>query len=175
MTEKTWDGPLVAGAIGYAVGGVGYGLAFWVHIANFDKVAPYRVAGNISTFAMLFVLALAIERLIQPFAPKLGPDSEPVRLDLEEKKRTANTTSAEIRTAEKKLIEARNATALIAWGVASAIGFLLAASSNITLLRSILDASTMPWYWLDLLLTGLVIGAGTKPLNDLVTRLERKS
>ncbi|MEV3908660.1 hypothetical protein [Streptomyces canus] len=172
--EETLMGPITAGLIGYAFGAAGYGLAFWVHIANFDEIAPYRVAGNISTFAMLFVLALAIERLIQPFASSLGPDSEPARLDLEARRSAVPPDPAGVREAKKKLSAARNATALITWGVASAIGFLMTASSNVTLLRSILDASAKPWYWLDLLVTGLVIGAGTKPLNDLVTRLERK-
>lgn len=174
MAETSMD-PITAGLIGYAIAGAGYGLAFWVHIANFDEAAPYRVAGNVSTFAMLFALALAIERLIQPFASKLGPDSEPARLNLEAARSAVQPDPAAIRQAKKTLSEDRNATALITWGVASFVGFLLTASSNVTLLKSILDASAKPWYWVDLLVTGLVIGAGTKPLNDLVTRLERKS
>ncbi|WP_369186547.1 hypothetical protein [Streptomyces sp. R08] len=127
-----------------------------------------------STFAMLFVLALAIERFIQPVSKWLGPDSEPERLEFEARKRAA-APSSEIKEAQKKLSAARTATASITWGFAVAVGCILSALCNVTLLKSILDDSAHPWYGVDLLVTGLVIGAGTKPLNDLVTRLERKS
>ena len=37
----------------------------------------------------------------------------------------------------------------------------------------IATGSAQPPAWADLLVTGLVVGAGTKPLHDLVSRLEK--
>jgi len=35
------------------------------------------------------------------------------------------------------------------------------------------NGSGQPPFWADLLVTGLVVGAGTKPLHDLVANIER--
>jgi hypothetical protein len=45
---------------------------------------------------------------------------------------------------------------------------------NITLLQAVrANGSGQPPFWADLLVTGLVVGAGTKPLHDLVANIER--
>ncbi len=59
-------------------------------------------------------------------------------------------------------------------GVATGLAFLLCAQLNITLLQAVrANGSGQPPFWADLLVTGLVIGAGTKPLHDLVSNIER--
>jgi hypothetical protein len=35
------------------------------------------------------------------------------------------------------------------------------------------NGSGQPPFWVDLLVTGLVVGAGTKPLHDLVSSMEQ--
>jgi hypothetical protein len=35
------------------------------------------------------------------------------------------------------------------------------------------NGSGSPPFWADLLVTGFVVGAGTKPLHDLVSHIER--
>ena len=63
---------------------------------------------------------------------------------------------------------------MVAWGTATAIAFLLCAELNITLLQAIRSGSSgAPPFWADLLVTGLVVGAGTKPLHDLVANIDR--
>jgi hypothetical protein len=50
----------------------------------------------------------------------------------------------------------------------------LSSALNITLLQAIRgEGSGQPPFWADLLVTGLVVGAGTKPLHDLITKLEK--
>jgi hypothetical protein len=45
---------------------------------------------------------------------------------------------------------------------------------RITLMQAVrADGSGQPPFWADLLVTGLVVGAGTKPLHDLVSNIER--
>jgi hypothetical protein len=78
-----------------------------------------------------------------------------------------------IADAQAALADARNQTAFVTWGVASGLAAILAAALHITLLRTLISGA-QPQFWLDLLLTGLIVGAGTKPLNDLWTRLQNK-
>ena len=57
--------------------------------------------------------------------------------------------------------------------MATGLGFLLCAVLNITLMQAVrANGSGQPPFWADLLVTGLVVGAGTKPLHDLVANIE---
>jgi len=84
----------------------------------------------------------------------------------------------EARTAEQQeatVADDRSKTALVTWAAATGLASLAAVGLNITLLGTVLDpSSALPIYWLDLLVTGLAVGAGTKPLNDLWTSLQAK-
>ncbi|MFK0246623.1 hypothetical protein ACIQUM_18135 [Amycolatopsis azurea] len=158
-------------AAGFGSLAVGYLIAmFVVHQAWGDATQP-QIATSFNAFALLFVMALAIERLVQPFAPGLGPNSATPAAALQE----AEDAGA-ANTAMTDLSNARNRTAIVTWGVATGLACLLAAGTNITLLRAVTDRQgPQIAFWLDLLVTGLVVGAGTKPINDLWTRLQNKS
>ncbi|OLZ46667.1 hypothetical protein [Amycolatopsis keratiniphila] len=161
-------------ATGFTLLLVGYLLAVLVvHQAWGDATQP-QIATSFNAFALLFVMALAIERLVQPFAPALGPDSATPAAALQAAQAAGNQAAAN--TAKTALNEARNRTAIVTWGLATGLACLLAAGTNITLLHAITDRQgTQVAYWLDLLVTGLVVGAGTKPINDLWTRLQNKA
>ena len=65
---------------------------------------------------------------------------------------------------------------LVWWAVASVLGLVLCAGFGLGIFAAMAE-STEDWkdsqHFLDIALTGLVIGAGTKPLHDLITRLEK--
>lgn len=168
-------------ALGLLVAGylIAWGINAWIYDAERQ---PFKIATNLSAFAALFVLALAVERLVEPFSRGLGPDSEKSKEELTEKELVAEAkpgdqaAAKEVAETQAELNDARKKTAVVTWGLASGLGFILAAALNITLLAVIAaEGSGQPPYWVDLLVTGMVIGAGTKPLNDLVTQLEKKS
>lgn len=150
---------------------IGYGCGCLVHVIWYRDKSPFIVASGVSVFAVFFVLSLAIERIVQPFSGGLGPDTSTAKAALVEAKTAA---SADVTQKRKAVENARDKTAVVTWGLASGLGFLLASVLNVTMLGTILAAGQEPWYWVDLLITGLVIGSGTKPLNDLVTRLQDK-
>jgi FtsH-binding integral membrane protein len=158
-------------AVGLLV--LGYFPALIVHQVWFRDKKPFIIASGVSIFALLFVLSLAIERIVQPFSGGLGPDTATAKKALADEKNGKNQTEA---LAKKRQVveDCRDQTALVTWGLASGLGFLLSSILNVTMLGTILAAGPKPWYWADLLITGFVIGAGTKPLNDLVTRLQDK-
>ena len=125
------------------------------------------VTAGFNAFALMFVMALAIERLIQPFVPILGPDTTVAK---------AKLVDAKARDVPHEVTDSRSKTALVTWGAATGLACLLSASLNVTLLHAMtIPAGTHSPYWVDLLVTGLVVGAGTKPLNDLWSRLQSKS
>ena len=153
--------------IGYTVLGVGLATAafFIAWGLHGSRTSTYRIDNQWSALTGLFILALAIERALEPFSRKLGPD----------------TTNAKDRRGgpDQKLSSAiemrRRLTAVVTWGVATGLSFLLCAKLNITLMEAVAaNGSAQPPFWADLLVTGLVVGAGTKPLHDLVTNIEHK-
>src|SRR6266508_7034829 len=61
----------------------GYVIALGINVVGYDDDRqPFKIATNLSAFAALFVLALAIERLVEPFSRGLGPDSEEKKEEL---------------------------------------------------------------------------------------------
>jgi hypothetical protein len=67
----------------------------------------------------------------------------------------------------------RRLTSVVTWGAATGLGFLVCALLNITLMQAVsATGSGAPPFGADLLVTGLVVGAGTKPLHDLVSSFE---
>jgi hypothetical protein len=145
----------------YTVLGVGLATtAFFVAWGlHGSRSSTYRIDSQWSALTGLFILALAIERALEPFSPKLGPDTRKFR---------AKDCPVDVETS-------RRLTAVVIWGVATGLAFLLCAKLNVTLMQAVrANGSGQPPFWADLLVTGLVVGAGTKPLHDLVANIERK-
>jgi hypothetical protein len=147
------------------------------------------VTAGFNAFALLFVMSLAIERLIAPLAPVLGPDTTVAKAKLLTAKAQAPApgqsgpmphalgvaTPTTVVHAEGEVADSRSKTALVTWGVATGLACILSASLNVTLLHAMTTSTgTHSPFWVDLLVTGLVVGAGTKPLNDLWSRLQNK-
>ncbi len=166
---RTRSKTVVSIAVGYGVAAVTYGGALLVHG---QAPSTYRIDSQWSAFAGLFVLALAIERVLEPFTKYLGIDTEQTEQDRNDALAEGAAQKAANMQADVK--RGRELTAIVGWGVASALGFVLSSALNITLMQSIrAQNSGQPPFWADLLITGLVVGAGTKPLHDLVTNLQK--
>ena len=141
---------------------LGLGLAATAYLAAWslhgNSSSTYRIDNQWGALAGLFILALAIERALEPFSQKLGPD----------------TTEAKDKGDQRAIEVKRRLTAVVTWGAATGLAFLLCTKLNITLMQAVrADGSGQPPFWADLLVTGLVVGAGTKPLHDLVSNIER--
>lgn len=68
----------------------------------------------------------------------------------------------------------RSERRVIWWAVATAIGLLLAGFAGLGILEAMSTKDLTDGLGaIDVVLTGLVIGGGTKPLHDLITRLEK--
>jgi hypothetical protein len=200
----------------------------WVKPADFMPSSDYAV------YAGMFVMALAIERILEPFSGLFIPS-------IKEKKARSNATAAHARltgaaalnglpppstggppadyppadaggqppaatatsvaraqqaaaVAQKEFHRSQTDRAVLMWATASVLAMLACAALGIFLLRSIetpgpVKRSTTstsvsssapspakdPNRLLDLIATGLVVGAGTKPLHDLISQIQTSS
>ena len=84
------------------------------------------------------------------------------------------TTTRRWRSSRAAVDSARGSRGILAWGIATFFATLLSAGAGFYLLRML--SADPGWHgipaWLDALVTGLIVGSGTKPLHDLVTRAQ---
>jgi hypothetical protein len=156
------------------VGSVGAWLTF--KAAKPDFFAP---KSDYSVFAGLFIAALALERLLEPFSKWLPPDTDLLKAQLdrlvaqaERSKKKSDLVAAADKQAE--LDRARGSRAVLLWATASVLAMFGAALLGLFLLRSVVAVDAAhpgPNRFLDLFITGLAVGAGTKPLHELTSSL----
>jgi len=154
---------------GYVVAGVGlligYGLWRWL------KPHGFQPAPGISVFALLYIFAQAIERMLEPFSSYVGA----AKVNGQKVSKTAalNALATGDPTPEKKAAvdQARRARGVVLWGFASALGMIGSGACGVFLLRTAGVTGARPIF--DILVTGLAIGSGTKPLHDLISNVQK--
>jgi|GEM_PF-2824699 len=151
--------------------------------------------------APIYIVAQAIERLLDPMASRLkstvglktavkiahqNTDAAQKKYDAGVKEKASDldalqdalNTAASAELKERaKLRKARSERGVILWCIATSISVLVTAALGLGLIAAISKAGTFPdkdWlHALDIILTGAAIGAGTKPLHDLISRIEK--
>ena len=168
------DPPLVIGSLAAV-------LLYWflfVAVQVADALKPHpaaTVAAGVGVFALLYVVSQAIERLLEPFA-SLDPVKERLTMARDNAHARAineggsGTTTAEAAEAQASVDGWRANRAVLLWAAATILGMALSALLGTYFLAAIIDRPT-PSVELDILLTGLAIGGGTKPLHDLISRI----
>jgi hypothetical protein len=171
--EPTKHHTLAYTVVGLGIAAAAFLLAWGLHG---NTASTYRIGNQWGAFTGLFILALAIERAIEPFSRKLGPDTTKIK---KERDQALAGASAHHRRAiavkhQHKVDTSRRLTAVVTWGVATGFSFILCAQLNITLMQAVRTSNSgAPPFWADLLVTGLVVGAGTNRLHDLVSNIDR--
>jgi hypothetical protein len=159
-------------------------------VAVHQVVAPPSpvVVPGISVFAGFYVVAQAVERVIDPFSNRAGgvldgfgrgsPGPRPKKEDLMKHRRWMRQRAAGADTGSEthtKAVEAADAVALfranstvLMWGVACLLASLLCGWLGLLMLHAVGVHAPVP---VDLAVTGVGIGSGTKPLHDLIGNL----
>lgn len=175
--EPFW---LVVSAVIVLLGiGVGYALN------EINEPAPFVLAEGVGIFAVFYILAQAIERLLEPLSSWVGGtkaagDEERVNPPEAKAQRDA-AVSAAVNTptqanadaaaeAQQRVDQARANLAVVLWGVASLLAMLASGWLGVLLLSTI--GVQEPGRALDIAVTGLAVGAGTKPLHDLISNIQ---
>jgi hypothetical protein len=175
------------------------------------KPTDFMPSSDYAVYAGLFIMAMAIERVLEPFSGLFVPSTKVKKARSGAvaahvaKVQTSNADAAKVAAVRHQAAVAKKEThrsqatrAVLMWATASVLAMLACASLGIFLLRSVetpasansasattavLTASPSsgpgpaknPNRVLDLLITGLVVGAGTKPLHDLITQIQTSS
>jgi hypothetical protein len=172
LPAKPWG---VAAGLGLA--GLG-ALGAW----NMNELAPasrFEVSDPMTIFAALLVFAAAVERVLEPFTRWMPGRREQERYEKAVADLDNGVPGAMNAVAHHKaaLDSARATRGILMWGVATLVATLLAAASGFYLLRML--SADPGWdgvaVWADALVTGLVVGSGTKPLHDIINRVQHNS
>jgi hypothetical protein len=162
----------------------------WFTYGDWVKPAAIKIMTGYVPFAGLVVVTAALERLLEPLGQLLLPrDSSPAStLQAAASSRTQAqaaaadpdmpVTDVELRTQQAALDQAaadarRTERTIIFWAIASVCGLGISGGFGFFLLQPV--AASHVNSFLDLMVTGLAIGAGTKPVHDLITSIQSKA
>lgn len=139
--------------------------------------APFQVTSATAAYGAVLVFAGAIERLLEPFSHWLpgrqarNTYEDTVASMMNGQPATSLSTVAHAKAQMERAVTNRG---VILWGIATAVATVVSSLSGFYLLRMIASptwAPTVP-VWVDALVTGLVVGSGTKPVHDLITKAQ---
>ena len=162
-------------------------ILMWFAYSDWAKPQVIRIQTGYVPFAGLVVVTAALERLLEPLSMLFGQLPTTDTSKAAESKTAAIMAGAD-RTLNEKVVQPmvqsaadnqakidRNKSnrAIVFWAIASVCGLALSGGFGFFLLQSV--ASTHVNAFLDMTVTGLAIGAGTKPLHDLITNIQDKA
>lgn len=165
---------------GYLVAGLALAALGWAAGTMLVSQKPtFEPAEGIGVFALVYVLAQAVERLVEFVLTLL--DRVAVKAD----KELATTTKAKAITAlsaqpadtaaasteKTKARSAESDTQALAFGLAIGIAFIACGYFEVGLLGLIGVANLEGWA--DRLVSGLIIAGGSKPLHDLISKIQK--
>lgn len=170
---------------------VGIAIVVAVLLAEKDKV-EIGISEGFAPFAVIYIVAQAIERFIQPFTNVTAKAKEKTQAKsaLAEAKGTralalvgnridtAVTEERKVVDEQKKLETIQADRALVFWALATVLSLLICGLLELGLIQSIAkvtgtDGDIPGWFTdVDVVLTGIAIGSGTKPLHDLIAFIQ---
>jgi hypothetical protein len=168
------------------------GVAAWVIYTTTDPKPLIIDVDGFAVFAPLYIAAQAIERFLEPLAARVNVTTNEkaalkqtrqhlVRLEAlptDDPRRTLEAleeADRRIEQAERALAKSKAERAIPLWAAASVLGLLVCAVLGLGLIEAIAKLRPGSEFirTVDVLLTGLAVGAGTKPLHDLIARIEK--
>ncbi|MHB8642175.1 MAG: hypothetical protein ACYDA3_04750 [Gaiellaceae bacterium] len=160
---------------GYALIGIGWVVAWLVW--KWRAPVGFSTPAGVTVFGPLYIFAQAIERILEPFSKFLGAAK-----DSSGAKTTKGTATFKVEDAiangdaqtaanwQTIVEQIRRNTTVITWSAATVLGTLASGTFGVFLVRS-LGYTGMPAQ-VDMIITGLAIGSGTKPLHDFISNLQ---
>ncbi|MGQ5263018.1 hypothetical protein ACTWLT_19990 [Micromonospora sp. ZYX-F-536] len=174
-SRQAGPGPVVAGFGLIAVGAVA-GWMIWRSGASAAKIQPKDTTG---VFLTLLVFAAAVERILEPFSrwlPGRAAEATLARTVTDVNGRVDGPTEADreaVAVATAAVAQAKANRTIVAWGLASGLATVASSAGGFYVLHAVAGAD---WngmaVWVDAIVTGVMVGSGTKPLHDLVNRVQ---
>ena len=142
--------------------------------ARWIKPTPLKLVSveGLTLFAIFYIFAAAVERLVNPLKNLIF---EPFKKRAQNK-RDHGLAAGNLQQAADGQAEVnhyRSNSSVVTWAFATAFSILGTSATGLFFLHAIgIEGVSL---WLDILITGLAIGAGTKPLHDLIGYIENKN
>lgn len=153
------------------------GVAGAIVLDALTDPAPPSVPEGLTVLILLYVLAQVIERAMEPAVRLTVPADKEQARDQKVAAALSSPTDAgaaqEAADAQRDVDVQRANVAVVVWAVATVAGAFLSALTGAYLLASLGVKGITGWRTgIDVAVTGLAIGAGTKPIHDLITRID---
>ncbi|HEY5785970.1 MAG TPA: hypothetical protein VIT65_14450 [Microlunatus sp.] len=153
------------------------------HPAYPPSVTPASAVEGLTIFAVFFVGAQALERLLEPVALVLNLGGVEKAVARTAAKAVQNLAAQpgvpDITDDLQKAVDAKaddqKKTAertIVFWGIATGLAALASGTFGFYFLSTV--GIPVPEVWMEILGTALIIGSGTKPLHDLISMIEKK-
>ena len=172
-------------------------LVGWFLNRQHDPAAIVLTSG-VTIYAVFYVAAQAIERLLEPFTNLLLPKKdEAAKVETKTTeavngnamfvaavafakeaavtkawREATQTKASEAASAQDELDKKVYVRAVLFWVIATGLGIVASGYFGLYFVHTIVKENP-PSNGFDILVTGLVIGAGTKPLHDLISNLSK--
>jgi hypothetical protein len=171
----------------YAALIVAAAIAIWLASKNDLTIG---VSEGFAPFAVIYIVAQALERVVQPLTYLMGKADKKAEAKkaLTVAKTELALTVAEapaaspaattVNAQQKKLAVIQADRAILFWAIATCLALLVCGFLDLGLIQSIAhvtnDADEVPnWFdRADVVLTGIAVGSGTKPLHDLIALIQ---
>jgi hypothetical protein len=161
-------------------------VIMWLAYHSWIKPVPIHFTTGYVPYAGVVFMTAGLERFLEPLSQVLLP-SDPAKQAAASSKSEAQAMGADPATSaaavavkaakaadeQAKADRLRERRTIIFWAIASICGLGISGGFGFFLLQSV--SVTPVNSFLDLAITGLTIGAGTKPLHDLITSMQAKA
>jgi branched-subunit amino acid ABC-type transport system permease component len=150
------------------------------------RPVPIRLTAGYAPYAAVIAASAALERFLEPLSHFLLPSSKKKQKAAESRNEAANAAANPSMGAkdvqpfvqnaadDQADVETRSSErAILFWAIASVCGLVISGSFGLFLLQSVATSHVNPY--LDIIVTGLTIGAGTKPTHDLIATMQAKA
>ncbi|MEE6257182.1 hypothetical protein [Plantactinospora sonchi] len=155
----------------------GAGFVSWSLWASGGTAKVMQPPDTVAVFGVLIVFAAAVERILEPFSrwlPGRGAEAALQRLTTELATRPASAAEqASLGQLRERADRARGNRTIVAWAIATAVATIASTAGGFYVLHAIAgpEWEGLP-VWIDGIVTGIMVGSGTKPLHDLINRIQ---
>ena len=148
---------------------LGYMMAaYWI------KPNPLKLTSveGLTLFAIFYIFAAAVERLVEPLKNLIFDGRKKKAINKRDHGKAAGNIQ-QAANGQAEINQTRADSGIITWAFATSFATIGTSATGLFFLHAIgIDGVSL---WLDILITGLAIGAGTKPLHDLIGYIENKN
>ncbi|MEV4760461.1 hypothetical protein AB0J86_35895 [Micromonospora sp. NPDC049559] len=155
------------------------GAGSWAIWSSGGAAAKIQPPDTTAVFGVLVVFAAAVERILEPFSRWLPGRRTEAALErsiaelVNRKPHPTQQDLAAVAEAKARVERARGNRTIVAWGIATAVATLASTAGGFYILHAIAGEgwNGLP-VWVDGIVTGVMVGSGTKPLHDIISRVQ---